>query len=66
MECFKSIEKMGLSERKKDRMYLRFYKLFKFSYGGEGEGEGEGDGEGEGEAVEFLQPVASFVHQAVA
>lgn len=45
MECFKSIEKMGLSEKKKDGLYLRFYKLFQFSYGGEGEGDGEGDGE---------------------
>ena len=45
MECFKSIEKMGLSEKKKDGMYLRFYKLFQFSYGREGDGEGEGEGE---------------------
>jgi len=55
MECFKNIEKMGLSERKKNRMYLRFYKLFKFSYGGEGEGEGDGEVEGEEGEFEILK-----------
>ena len=41
IECFRNIEKMGLSEKKKDGLYLRFYKLFKFSYeGGSGSGSG--------------------------
>ena len=46
IDCFKNIEKMGLSEKKKDGLYIRFYKLFMFSYKfdrGEGEGEGEGE-----------------------
>lgn len=32
IECFRNIEEMRLSEKKKDGLYLRFYKLFKFSY----------------------------------
>ncbi len=36
-ECFRNIEEIGLSEKKKDGLYLRFYKLFRFSYeGGDG------------------------------
>jgi hypothetical protein len=45
IDCFRNIEKMGLSEKKKDGLYLRFYKLFKFSYEGGGGGEG-GSGSG--------------------
>lgn len=36
IECFRNIEEMGLSEKRKDGLYLRFYKLFKFSYEGGG------------------------------
>jgi hypothetical protein len=37
IECFKDIEEMRMSEKKKDGLYLRFYKLFRFSYeGGDG------------------------------
>lgn len=32
MECFKNIEEMGLSEKRKNGLYLRFSKLFRFSY----------------------------------
>jgi hypothetical protein len=32
IECFKNIEEMKLSDKKKNGLYLRFYKLFKFSY----------------------------------
>ena len=32
MECFKNIEEMGLPEKRKNGLYLRFYKLFEFSY----------------------------------
>ena len=39
IECFKNIEEMKMSEKKKNGLYLRFYKLFQFSYkrGGYGE-----------------------------
>ena len=45
MECIKNIEEMKIAEKKKNGLYLRFYKLFQFSYGGEGEGEGKEEGE---------------------
>jgi hypothetical protein len=45
IECIKNIEEMKISEKRKNGLYLRFYKLFQFSYGGEGEGEDEGEGE---------------------
>jgi len=32
MECLKNIEEMKMSEKRKNGLYLRFYKLFKFSY----------------------------------
>jgi hypothetical protein len=32
MECFQNIEEMKMSEKRKNSLYLRFYKLFKFSY----------------------------------
>lgn len=32
MECFQNIEEMKMSEKRKNGLYLRFYKLFKFSY----------------------------------
>lgn len=32
IDCLKNIEKMGMSDKKKDGLYLRFYKLFQFSY----------------------------------
>ena len=54
IDCFKNIEKMGLSEKKKDGLYMRFYKLFMFSYKvdrGEGEGEVEVEVEGEFEIL---------------
>jgi len=39
IDCFKTIEEMKMSEKKKNGLYLRFYKLFQFSYkcGGYGE-----------------------------
>ena len=39
MDCFRNIEEMKMLEKKKDALYLRFYKLFRFSYevGGYGE-----------------------------
>ena len=51
IECFRNIEEMGLSEKKKDGLYLRFYKLFKFSYEGGGSGSGSGSGSGEFEIL---------------
>ena len=36
IECFRCIERMRIVEKKKDGLYLRFYKLFCFSYAGEG------------------------------
>ena len=41
IDCFKNIEKMGLSEKKKDGLYMRFYKLFIFSYESRGSGIGD-------------------------
>jgi hypothetical protein len=32
MECFINIEEIKMSEKKKNGLYLRFYKLFQFSY----------------------------------
>ena len=32
IECFKNIEELNMSEKMKDRLYIRFYKLFMFSY----------------------------------
>jgi hypothetical protein len=32
IECFKNIEEIRMSDKKKDELYLRFYKLFMFSY----------------------------------
>lgn len=32
IECFRCIEEMRICEKKKDGLYLRFYKLFRFSY----------------------------------
>jgi len=51
MECFKNIEEMGLSEKRKNGLYLRFYKLFRFSYevGGYGK-KVESDGGKSGDA----------------
>jgi len=54
MECIKNIEEMKIAEKKKNGLYLRFYKLFQFSYGGEGEGEGEGEDKGAGTASSFF------------
>ena len=44
IECFRSIEGMKMSEKKKDGLYLRFYKLFQFSYESRGSGGSGGDG----------------------
>jgi hypothetical protein len=44
IECFRCIEGMKMSEKKKDGLYLRFYKLFKFAYDGGGSGGGSGGG----------------------
>jgi len=41
MECIKNIEEMKMSEKRKNGIYLRFYKLFQFSYENEGKGDGE-------------------------
>ena len=41
IECFRNIEEMRLSEKRKDGLYLRFYKLFRFSYEGGGDGGSE-------------------------
>ena len=38
IECFRNIEEMRMSEKKKDGLYLRFYKLFRFAYEGGGSG----------------------------
>jgi hypothetical protein len=38
IECFRCIEGMKMSEKKKDGLYLRFYKLFRFAYEGGGSG----------------------------
>jgi hypothetical protein len=54
IECFRNIERIGLSEKKKDGLYLRFYKLFKFSYEGGGGGEG-GSGSESGGEFEILK-----------
>jgi len=32
IECFKNIEELKMSEKLKDGLYMRFYKLFMFSY----------------------------------
>jgi hypothetical protein len=32
MECLKNIEEIKMSEKRKNGLYLRFYKLFRFSY----------------------------------
>ena len=32
IECFKNLEEVKMSDKKKNGLYLRFYKLFKFSY----------------------------------
>jgi len=32
IECFKNIEEIKMSDKKRNGLYLRFYKLFKFSY----------------------------------
>ena len=32
IECFKNIEELKMSEKLKDSLYMRFYKLFMFSY----------------------------------
>lgn len=40
IECFRSIEGMKMSEKKRDGLYLRFYKLFQFSYESGGRGVG--------------------------
>jgi len=50
IECFRNIEKMGLSEKRKNGLYLRFYKLFRFSYEGGGDS-GGGDGSSEFEVL---------------
>jgi len=42
IECFRCIEEMRICEKKKDGLYLRFYKLFRFSYQNDKD---EGDGE---------------------
>jgi hypothetical protein len=55
IECFRNIERIGLSEKKKDGLYLRFYKLFKFSYEGGGGGEGAGSESGSGGEFEILK-----------
>lgn len=46
IECLQNIEEMKMSEKKKNGLYLRFYKLFKFSYnlGGYGEKIESGNG----------------------
>jgi hypothetical protein len=36
IECFKNIEEMKMSDKKKNGLYMRFYKLFQFSYKKEG------------------------------
>ena len=51
IECFRNIERIGLSEKKKDGLYLRFYKLFKFAYEGGGGGEGGSESGGEFEIL---------------
>jgi hypothetical protein len=45
IECFRNIEEMRMSEKKKDGLYLRFYKLFRFAYEGGGSESGSGSGE---------------------
>ena len=40
IECFRRIEGIKMSEKKKDGLYLRFYKLFRFAYDGGGSGGG--------------------------
>jgi hypothetical protein len=50
IECFRSIEGMKMSEKKKDGLYLRFYKLFQFSYESWGEA-GSGDSESDFEIL---------------
>ena len=45
IECFKNIEEMKMLEKRKDGLYLRFYKLFKFSYESRNRGNGEEIGE---------------------
>jgi hypothetical protein len=32
IECFKNIEEIKMSDKKKNGLYMRFYKLFEFSY----------------------------------
>lgn len=32
VECFKNIEEIKISDKKKNGLYMRFYKLFEFSY----------------------------------
>jgi hypothetical protein len=52
MECFKNIEEIKMSEKRKNGLYLRFYKLFRFSYkvGGYGKKiESDGGNSGDGD-----------------
>jgi hypothetical protein len=54
IECFRCIEGMKMSEKKKDGLYLRFYKLFRFAYEGGGSG-GGGRGRDSGSDFEILK-----------
>jgi hypothetical protein len=61
MECFANIEEMKMSEKRKNRLYMRFYKLFKFSYKKDGYGkkiesdEGIGSGSGSGNRNAYFE-----------
>lgn len=55
IECLKNIEEMKMSEKKKNGLYLRFYKLFKFSYNLGGYGERIESGNGIGGDFEILK-----------
>ena len=46
IDCLKNIEELKISEKKKNKLFIRFYKLFKFSYESGGYGEKIESGEG--------------------